>query len=69
MATVVAKKMSGGRNGEGLGVDVAVLNCLCACYIQPMPCMVLSELVARNCMTYQPGCDISNPGGPDKMRV
>jgi len=27
-----------------LGVDVAVLNCLCACYIQPMPCMVLSEL-------------------------
>ena len=39
-----------------LGVDVAVLNCLCACYIQPMPCIVLSELVARNCMTYQPGC-------------
>ena len=34
-----------------LGVDVGVLNCLCACYIQPMPCMVLSELDK-----YEPSC-------------
>lgn len=41
---VVAKKMSGGYNGEGIGGGVAMSNCLCACYIQAMPCMVLTEI-------------------------